>query len=110
MSVVDQPDIVDTIKAMDKTLGQKMLINQMKETSTRADLSDCLGQLQCKTLIISGYQDRIVAAKDLQDMAAALPKGRCELIENCGHMVPLEQPERLGALLNSFYLGHQNNP
>ena len=36
---------------------------------------------------------------EIERMAENLPQARFEVIEDCGHMVPLEKPHELAALL-----------
>lgn len=96
--------IINTIKKMDKKLGQVTLQNQLREVSNRKNLSPHLSQINCPTLIIGGKQDPKVLPQHLNSMADKLSNASCKIIDNCGHMVPLEQPQMLGRLLNEFYL------
>ncbi|OHU86261.1 MULTISPECIES: alpha/beta fold hydrolase [Pseudoalteromonas] len=98
-------ELIDLIKDMDKSLGGATLLNQIQQTSSREDLSADLGKLPCRVLIIGAQQDQKVAVQDLQNMAKLLPNAQLQLLDECGHMVPLEQPQRLARILNQFYLG-----
>jgi pimeloyl-ACP methyl ester carboxylesterase len=51
------------------------------------------------TLVIAGDEDRVMAPKFQKKIAAILPNSRFELIEDSGHVVYLEQPERFFALV-----------
>ncbi|WP_105166809.1 alpha/beta fold hydrolase [Pseudoalteromonas sp. T1lg23B] len=97
--------LLSVIKDMDKTLGGATLLKQIQATSSRQDLSGLLAKLQCKVLIIGAQQDQKVACEDLQAMAKLLPDAELLLLEDCGHMVPLEQPQVLAQILNQFCLG-----
>ncbi|WP_052262645.1 alpha/beta fold hydrolase [Pseudoalteromonas luteoviolacea] len=95
--------LIEVIKAMDKTLGGATLLNQVQETSDREDLSARLCSLTCRVLIIAARDDQQVAWQDLKRMAELLPDAQLTVLNDCGHMVPLEQPEALAERLNLFY-------
>jgi 3-oxoadipate enol-lactonase len=46
-------------------------------------------------LVIAGDEDRVMAPKVQKKIASILPNSRFELIENAGHVVYLEQPDRV---------------
>jgi pimeloyl-ACP methyl ester carboxylesterase len=46
------------------------------------------------TLIIAGDEDRVMAPKFQKKIASILPNSRFEMIDNSGHVVYLEQPDR----------------
>lgn len=55
------------------------------------------------TLIIAGDEDRVMAPKAQKKIAAILPDSRFELIEDSGHVVYLERPDRFFALLRRLF-------
>jgi 3-oxoadipate enol-lactonase len=54
-------------------------------------------------LIIAGDEDRVMAPKVQKKIATILPNSRFELIEDSGHVVYLEQPDRFFALMRSLF-------
>ena len=54
--------------------------------------SDRLAEVQQKTLIIWGKQDKILGTKDAVKFAAGIPNSKLVWIDNCGHVPHLEQP------------------
>ncbi|MDN0074589.1 alpha/beta fold hydrolase [Crenobacter sp. SG2303] len=97
------PAVVDVVRQMDRELGKDTLITQLRETSERASLIERLPALPCPVLLVGGQDDAMVPVSALQTMHAALPDSQLALLPETGHMVPLEQPERLAALLADFY-------
>jgi len=65
-------------------------------------LPHLLGSVKAPTLIAWGDKDKIVPVSTAKRYQAALPNAKLEVIENCGHCVDLEQPERLAGLVSSF--------
>ena len=60
-----------------------------------------LPEVQTSTLVVWGDDDQIVPRNIGEQYVAALPNARLELVENCGHAVDLEQPERLAELITA---------
>ena len=54
------------------------------------------------TLLVWGRADQIVPLEVGELYRATLRDARLEVIENCGHVVEIEQPARLGELIASF--------
>src|SRR3982074_2765871 len=58
--------------------------------------------LQTPTLVVWGAEDIFQPIAYGEQLAAALPKGRCERIAAAGHFLPEDQPERLVELIHDF--------
>ncbi len=58
------------------------------------------------TLVVTGDEDRVMAPKVQKKIVSILPNSRFELIEDSGHVVYLEQPERFWGLLLPFMRAH----
>lgn len=66
---------------------------------------DIIGSLQgitAPTLIICGREDKMTPARQAQFLAEQLPQARLEIIPGAGHMVMIEQPRAVAALLADF--------
>jgi proline iminopeptidase len=69
------------------------------------DLGPRLAQITCPVLQLAGEADPIVTIEDSEDLAAALPAhARFERFPDAGHMLAVEDPERVGALVREFVL------
>ena len=64
-------------------------------------LTGVLKSLKVPTLILVGQQD-YVCSKAAKLLAQSIPNARLEIIENSGHMAPLEQPTAFNAALLEF--------
>ena len=61
-----------------------------------------LGQVEIPVLVLWGESDRIATPVYGRALAAALPKGRFELIARAGHLPQLERPQETFALIDAF--------
>jgi proline iminopeptidase len=73
------------------------------------DFSDRLGELRCPVMLLAGELDPMTTIEDAEDLAGALPP---ELLQfhrfpGAGHMLALEQPEAVLALIRDFVLQEQ---
>jgi pimeloyl-ACP methyl ester carboxylesterase len=65
-------------------------------------LLDRLPQLQMPTLIIWGLEDKVFPYSQAKDAITLVQDGFLELIPNCGHLPPAEQPKRFVSTLEEF--------
>lgn len=103
---IQNTEIVEVIKAMDKDLGKSVLISQLEATSKRSSLLEHLPQLEMPVFLIGSDHDQIVAQGDLQEMYRELEDGKLAMIEDCGHMIPLEKPWETAQLLTDWIRIH----
>lgn len=68
-------------------------------------LPHLLGGVTVPTLLVWGRHDPIVPLSCARRYAALLPNARLEVVEDCGHYVDLEQPQRLAELVAAFVGG-----
>ncbi len=101
---LNNPKIADTILAMDKDLGGKVMLAQLKSTSERPSLMNEISRLKIPVLIAGGENDLKVDVAELREMNARINNSQLHIVPQCGHMLPLEKPELLAEQLNRFYL------
>lgn len=73
----------------------------IRDADYRASVKD----LKVPALFLAGDQDGSVSAKTVEDTADLVEGSAYEILENCGHMTPVEQPEQLAALIADFIKG-----
>ena len=66
------------------------------------DVRDRLGDVDVPALVIGGTNDRLTVCKASEEIAAALPLGRLELLEGCGHMSMLERHRDFNRMVQDF--------
>jgi pimeloyl-ACP methyl ester carboxylesterase len=78
-------------------LGQTSFLNQLGLERPNGLLT--LGKIKCPTLVIWSRQDELRSLQEAKELAKGIPNANLEIIEDCGHMTPMEAPEKLIALL-----------
>jgi len=66
------------------------------------DVMDRLDEIRAPTLIICGAEDRMTPPKYSEYLHAHIRDSRLVLVEGAGHMVMLEQPERVNEAIREF--------
>jgi len=92
-------ELVERIREMSLRLGGAVFARQAALHRT-SDLA-LLGGITCPALVLAGRQDRLRALEEAEEMAAAIPGARLEVLDT-GHMIPMEAPERCARLLCNF--------
>lgn len=65
-------------------------------------LSECLGEILCPVLIITGDSDGIVPPWNSERLAKILPRAQCRVMKNCGHLPHEENPEEFLMIVQQF--------
>jgi pimeloyl-ACP methyl ester carboxylesterase len=94
--------LVQRYLEMIRRAGPAQLIAQNRAVMARSDARPRLGAIACPALVACGDADLITPAEHSHEMAALLPAARVEIIPDCGHMLTLEQPARVAALLREW--------
>jgi len=74
-----------------KTLAVYGRARDMGDPGLRAHLAD----VRVPVLVVWGESDRVVTPAYGRAVAASFPDARLEIIDQCGHMPQIEQPQRL---------------
>ncbi len=83
------------VKAMEQDLGPGVLAAQYQATANRKNLMPKLAKANFAINLIAGEQDNFVSQQVFTLMQNALPKANSLIIQNTGHMLPIEQPAEL---------------
>ena len=100
-----QAALVERYLAMLRRAGAEQLIRQNRAVMARADSRPHLPSITCPALVACGEADLLTPPEVAREMAHAMPRSRFELVPGAGHMLTLEQPERVSALLDGWLRG-----
>jgi pimeloyl-ACP methyl ester carboxylesterase len=65
----------------------------------RADRRPRLAQVNCPTLVLCGEADRLTPPEHSREIVQGVSGARLEIVPGAGHMLTMEQPARVNALL-----------
>jgi 3-oxoadipate enol-lactonase len=70
------------------------------------DLSKDLPAIKVPTLVVAGTEDVLTRPAGMEEIAALIPGAKYQLVSDTGHMIPVEQPQAVSALLDGFFQQH----
>lgn len=90
--------LIERIRMMGVRLGATAFRQQ--SMLERQDDSGLLGQIDCPTLIVAASHDRLRSMEEAQVLHKGIAHSEFAVIDNCGHMIPIEAPEALAHVLS----------
>lgn len=95
---VNDSQLIGLLSDMARRVGSEGFIRQQRAAMNRPDGRDVLRTLRCPALVLCGREDQITPPPLSEEMASLL-MGDVELalIDRCGHMSTLEQPDAVAA-------------
>lgn len=97
-------DFIENIVAMFERKSAEVFACQIRALLNRPDGSDVLRALKVPTLLQCGRKDAWSPPVQHEAMRALVPAAVLDVIENAGHMAPMERPEAVAVSLNRWLL------
>ena len=97
--------LVADVVAMAREVGREGFVRQQTAILRRPDSRPLLPGIACPTLVLTGRQDALLPLAVHQEMAAAIPGAELAVLENCGHLSPMERPAEVNLALRRWLTG-----
>ena len=94
--------MVARVESMAHAVGRDGFLRQLSAQLSRPDSRSSLQAIASPTLVVSSEADPVSQPSLQEELAETIPGARLERIDRCGHMSPLEAPERVAALLHEW--------
>ena len=94
--------LADAVLAMTARVGRDAFLSQQAAIMGRPDSLPGLPEIACPTLVLCGRQDGPTSVECHQEIAAAIPGAKLTVIEDRGHLSPMERPEEVSAALSAW--------
>ncbi|WP_158232452.1 alpha/beta fold hydrolase [Sporosarcina sp. P13] len=99
---VDRQDITEIREQMMQEYGADRYRAHLRATASRPDRAELLSTIDYPVLIVGSPNDQVVPFERQQNMVEHLQHPIVKEIEDAGHLIPLEQPEKLANLLETY--------
>lgn len=99
------PDVGGVIQSMAIGLGKEVFERQQRAIMGRPDSRPTLAEIKCPTLVLCGRDDVITPPELAEEMASGIKHAELRIIEQCGHLSTLDQPEEVSRLLVDWIKG-----
>jgi pimeloyl-ACP methyl ester carboxylesterase len=102
------PDIRTELLEMSLRVGAKTYMRQNRAVLARTDQRPILERIAIPTTVVVGAEDRVTPVKLSQEIHKLIPGSTLEIIDDCGHLPPIEKPEAMARILLNL-LGMPNS-
>ena len=79
--------------------GAEYLATQRDKVERGWTVPERLGEIELPTAVIAGDSETPGFRAYAEEAAAGIPGAELEIFENCGHLLPLEEPERVARVI-----------
>src|SRR2546425_3623944 len=94
-----------TLRAMALRAGPEVFLRQSEAVITRADRTGVFKTLSVPTLFLWGRHDQFSPPDRAQAYAVGVPGARLVVVEECGHLPTLEQPDAATRAVREWLTG-----
>jgi pimeloyl-ACP methyl ester carboxylesterase len=88
----DHSALIEPLTEMVKRSTPETFANQQRALLNRPDAREVLPGIHCPTLVLCGRQDAWSPPSQHEEIAASIPESKLVIVDDCGHMSPVEQP------------------
>ena len=96
------PSAKKEVEKMFFEVGVDAFIRQEKSMLSREEFESILPTISCPTLVIHAEKDKLFSLDDHQNIVNKIPNAKLEIVENSGHMSPLEMPDKVNSFLKKW--------
>lgn len=98
------PAALATLRAMALRAGLDVFLRQHEAVITRADRTSVFKTLSVPALFLWGRHDRFSPPERAHAYAAGVPGARVVVVEDCGHLPTLEQPDAAARAIREWVI------
>jgi pimeloyl-ACP methyl ester carboxylesterase len=91
--------IAGLAKDMARVVGPDAFARQQHAIMHRPDARPGLTRIACPTLVLVGRDDTVTPLDRAEEMAELIPDARLVVVQECGHLSALEQPQAVSAVM-----------
>ncbi len=107
---VGRVELTTLMSEMARSIGARGQFNQQTAMLGRPDSHADLERVKVPTLVLCGREDPVTPVGDHEAIAARVSGARLEIVERCGHLSAIEQPESVNRVLTNWLRATQHNP
>lgn len=97
-----RPELVEQVRNIMYGTSLEGMLGDLMGMKQRPDSTPLLAEIACPTLVIAGADDQVIPVTEAENMYAAIPNARLQILPHAGHLLNLEQPEAFNAIVDEF--------
>ena len=106
----EQPTVREAARSMMSAMPLDAMLAVQQGLALRPDSVPTLQTITVPVCAVAGGEDSSSTPLEMQVIADRVPGAEFHLLQNAGHYAPLEQPEKIAALIDSFLDRHYALP
>jgi pimeloyl-ACP methyl ester carboxylesterase len=99
---LDDKRMTGIVMAMAERIGQAAFLRQQRAILSRPDSRPDLAQIRCPALALCGRNDALTPVALSEEIAAGIPGAELVVLEDCGHLSTIEQPDAVNAAFETW--------
>jgi pimeloyl-ACP methyl ester carboxylesterase len=99
------PILTGIIAGMAHGVGKEGFKCQEEAIIGRIDSRPHLAAIRCPTQVIAGRNDAIMPVEMLEELAHGIAGAKLDVIDDCGHMAPIEKPAEVTRIMRAWIQG-----
>lgn len=100
--------LVSTVLDMARSVGAEVFERQERAIIARPDSRKDLASFKCPTLVLCGREDELTPLRFHEEIAQSVPNARLHVIDDCGHLSPIERPADVNEALRDWFKRAKN--
>ena len=94
--------IVETLRNLIESISPEAVAQACYGLASRRDSRSLLADIKLPTLIVAGSEDSVVPSAQAEIMQSEIRASSLVVVEECGHIINLEQPKMLDRVVSNF--------
>jgi 3-oxoadipate enol-lactonase len=103
-TLAEKPEVKHQVASWISHTSPQAIALAQRAMANRRDQTDLLTQIKARTLIIAGQEDALIAPTEALAMSQLIPNCQMRLLDQVGHLVPIEAPKLFQKSLQTFLL------
>jgi pimeloyl-ACP methyl ester carboxylesterase len=101
-TLAKKPEVVKTVRTLIESNSPEAIAKACYGLAERRDATSFLADIRIPTLVVAGVEDALISTAQSEAMHRQLRHSQFVPVEECGHLINLEQPETLDNAVSAF--------
>jgi len=101
-TLANKPEVVETVRALIQSNSPEAIAEACYGLASRRDSTSLLSEIKIPALIVAGSEDALIPSAQAETMHCEIRDSQLVVVERCGHLINLEQPDVLAQVFTSF--------
>lgn len=101
----EKPEVADQVGQWIRATKPEAVALAQRAMADRRDQTGLLAELKIPTLIAAGREDALIPFSESETMAKTIAGSQLKILEQVGHLLPLEAPDPFQKIVDEFLAG-----